>query len=487
MSEIKSEKPNIHISATPEVSQLLGLHKVIEDGHNMHAPASKKAHEPVNLPVVDSEVTSKGVVDSHAASASHSPVLTAANSSHDLSHEIETLEEAAEKQAPWKKAIKTLAPYLAVFVVGLALYYFFLSKTDLSTVLDKIKPVTKTAVNQKETALQALEKQNLQSYRTWIAQYYFDVSDVKIIEPNADNSGNGLSNFQKYLLGLNPRSYDTLGLNMADSQALAAGINPLTGNTLTDQQKQILDKYFDMEVIMNRLALSNLNNSRNNIAGASVNSLNNQANIQQSQNNQSGAGVNALGGQPNIIQNNNYNNNINGTLQNNNSYTAPKTGANSMLFGEDSDIDQTKPGQLEIPSLKISVPVIWTQDSKNFDADLQSGVVHYPGTALPGQVGTTYISGHSSNYVWAKGSYNRVFSKLGDLADNSSFVITVYNKQGKTIKYHYVVTRRAEFKATDQAQFENSGTGTVALSTCWPVNTTQKRLVVFGELTQTER
>lgn len=480
MSEIKPEKPNIHINATSEVSQLLGLHKVAEDSHNAHAPATKKAHEPVNLPVVDSEVASKSVVDSHTVSVSHSPALSAAHSSHDLSHEIETLEEAAEKQASWKKALKTLAPYLAVFIVGLALYYFFLSKTDLSTVWDKIKPVTKTAVNQKETALQALEQQNLESYRTWIAQYYFDVSDVKIIEPNADNSGNGLSNFQKYLLGLNPRSYDTLGLGMADSQALAGGINPLTGSPLTDAQKQILDKYFDMEVIMNRLALSNLNNSKN-VAGA--NTGNNQfSNNQQPQNNQnSAAGINALGNQPNTTGQVSTNQ----TNQNPVSYTAPNTGSNLVL--DNSEIDQTKPGLLEIPSLKVSVPLVWTQDSKNFDRDLQNGVVHYPGTAMPGQIGTTYISGHSSNVPWAKGSYNRVFSKLGDLADNASFVITVYTKQGKTIKYHYVVSRRAEFKATDQEQFKNSGTQTVALSTCWPVNTTQKRLVVFGELTQTER
>jgi LPXTG-site transpeptidase (sortase) family protein len=366
---------------------------------------------------------------------------------------------------------------LAVFLVGFILYYFFLSNTDLSTVLTKIKPVTKTAQNQKESALLALEKQNLESYRTWIAQYYFDVSDVAIIEPDADNSGNGLSNFQKFLLGLNPRDYDTLSLGMADSQAIALGINPLTGNSLTDKQKEIVEKYFDMEVIMNRLTLSNLNNSRN-VAGVNTN------NQQQSYQNSS-VGANALGSSPNYNFNTNSRINSGFNNQNQSNYTAPQTGAD-LVFG-DSEIDQTKPGLLEIPSLKVSAPIVWTSNPKNFDRDLQSGVVHYPGTAMPGQIGTTYISGHSSNVPWAKGSYNQVFSRLGDLGINSSFIITVYTKEGKTFKYHYVVNRRAEFKATDQEQFKNSGTQTVALSTCWPVNTTQKRLVVFGELTQTER
>ncbi len=473
MSEIKSEKPTLHVNASPEVGEILGFNKQADEAHSGHSQPTKKAHEPAGLPVVDS----------HAVSSSHSPAIKAEESSHDT-HKKEITDETEKNKAGLKRSFKIAAPYLAVFFVGLLLYYFFLSKTDLSTVLDKIKPSNKTVQTPKETALMELEKQNLENYRTWIAQYYFDVSDVAIIDPNGDNSGNGLSNFQKYLLGLNPRSYDTLGLGMADSQALALGLNPLTGSPLNDKQKEIVDKYFDMEVIMNRLALSNLNNSRNNIAGAAVG--NNNYNISNSQ-----------------VQNNQQNNNtgsldVRGYQQNNNSisnqnnavYVAPKTGVNLTpvsSYSDNSDIDQAKPGLLEVPSLKISVPIVWTQDSKNFDRDLQSGVVHYPGTALPGQIGTTYISGHSSNYAWAKGSYNKIFSKLGDLANNASFIVTVYTKEGKTIKYHYVVTHRAEYKATDQAQFENAGTQTVALSTCWPVNTTQKRLVVFGELTQTER
>src|SRR6185369_5277191 len=89
--------------------------------------------------------------------------------------------------------------------------------------------------------------------------FYYDVSDPRVIDPDTDNSGNGLTNFQKFLLNLNPKSYDTLGLGMADSEALAEGINPLSGQHLTDSQKQILDKYFDMETIMNKLALNKMN------------------------------------------------------------------------------------------------------------------------------------------------------------------------------------------------------------------------------------
>ena len=130
---------------------------------------------------------------------------------------------------------------------------------------------------------------------------------------------------------------------------------------------------------------------------------------------------------------------------------------------------------------------MWSDDPKDFDKDLQSGVIHYPGTAMPGQIGTTYISGHSSNFAWAKGSFKQVFAVLGKLADNTSFKITVVQKNGKDAIFHYVVTGRKEYSPTDQAQFANSGKSVVALSTCWPVGSTAKRLVVYGELTQTEK
>lgn len=437
-------------SAPPEIGEVLGFNKT-DDSHanTAHAEASD-AHLPV--------------VDSHAVKPDDSKVA------HTLPHQIETLEEAQSKQPAWQKALRSVAPYFAVFAVGIVLYYFFLSKTDISSILDKIKPVKTAVQSPKETALQTLEKQNTAAYQTWISQYYFDVSDTAVIDPNADNSGNGLSNFQKFLLNLNPRSYDTLGLGMADSQAIAQGVNPLTGGKLNDAQKSVIDKYFDMEVVMNRLAISNLNNSRN-VAGASVTSNSAQQSNQINQNFQTNQGnINNQQGQTSINQTN---------------FIAPATGP--QVAANDLDIDQSKPGLLEIPSLKITAPLMWTQDPKNFDNDLQSGVVHYPGTALPGQTGTAYISGHSSNYIWAKGSYNHIFTHLDNLANNTSFSITVYLKDGKSAKLHFVVTRRQEYSPTDQSQFQNAGVPTVALSTCWPVNTTQKRLVVFGELTQVEK
>ena len=132
----------------------------------------------------------------------------------------------------------------------------------------------------------------------------------------------------------------------------------------------------------------------------------------------------------------------------------------------------------------MKIPLIWSKTPNDLLNDLQNGVVHYPGTALPGEIGTSYISGHSSNYAWAKGNYNEIFAKLNDLQKNDSVSIKATTTTGKEVTYHYVVTAKDIFKADDQRQFANIGKSTIGLSTCWPIGTSTKRLVVFAQLSQ---
>lgn len=422
--------------AAEEVAAYLGLDKTAED----HAP---KAHsegdaKPALLPVADlpvAPVESRDIADVSASESVETEVS-------DSGEKAKT-----DKGAAVLKTVKTVLPYAGIFVVGLFLYYFFFSGFNFSGLFTQ---KAKNPTAPKETALAQLQTQQSDAYYAWVKSYYYDVSDSKITDPNGDNSGNGLTNFQKYLLKLNPKAYDTLGLGMADSQALAAGINPLSGGKITDDQKAVLEKYIDMEVAMNRMTVYALQNPGR-VAGEGVGFVLPLAN---------------------------------GSVQGSQT-TVPQTGADLGIA--ESNINTDVAGRLEIPSLKVNVPIIWTKDTKNFNTDLQTGVVHYPGTALPGEIGTAYISGHSSNFVWAKGDYNQVFAHLGDLADNTSFKVTLVGKDGRDIILHYVVTGRKEFAPTDQEQFKNTGESVVALSTCWPVGSTAKRLVVFGTLTQVEK
>lgn len=410
---------------------------------------SKDSHAEVVPHLEHTSVAGLPVVDDHGhKSHGHAAVAVAHG---DDEHIGENSSSSA-----FVSALKIAVPYVLVFAVGIFVYFFFFSKVDL-TALFKTREVAKTV---KDTAMEELQKQNVENYNKWIAGYYFDVSDSKVLDMNADNSGNGLSNFQKFMLNLNPKSYDSAGLGRADSESLNAGINPLSGLSLNDRQKQLMDRYIDMETVMNKLALSKIKN-QGSVAGA-----------QTIPNSSMSGGDPVVSASPQTTS---------GTQ------TSTNPASEVIALHADIDINTDIPGRVEISSIGVNVPIIWSKTAESFDKDLQSGVVHYPGTAMPGQVGTSYISGHSSNYAWARGEFNKVFSKLGDLPKNTSFKITVVQKNGKDAILHYVVTETKEFAATDPAQFQNGGNSVVALSTCWPIGTTQRRLVVFGQLTQVEK
>jgi LPXTG-site transpeptidase (sortase) family protein len=450
------QTPKPHVSATPQVANWLKLKVPENEAAPVEVPSSDL---PIKgLPIAQSVPEPPSLVEQAKNSGAFSKIVgnlyikdQPVEQGHDHSvpsQHFENMSKTLPKNNTALKIVKAAVPYLAIFTLAIFVYFFFFSGVNFSDYFQvKASPATP-----KETALQQLEGQSLASYQTWIAQFYFDVTDNKLLDPEADNSANGLTNFEKYLLNLNPKSYDTLGLGMSDSESLARGINPLSGAPLNDSQKQIIDRYFDMEVISNRLTLQQLKKNGGAVAGASV----------------SGSVVSGASSGP----------------QNSPSAGAAQTGG---VLGSDVEVNTSIPGRLEIPSLNANAPLMWTDDPKNFDQDLQSGVVHYPGTSLPGQIGTAYISGHSSNYVWAKGNYNHVFTHLGDLADNTSFKITVVQKNGHDAILHYVVVGRQQYDPKDQAQFQNTGNSVVALSTCWPVGSTAKRLVVFGQLTQVEK
>ena len=116
-----------------------------------------------------------------------------------------------------------------------------------------------------------------------------------------------------------------------------------------------------------------------------------------------------------------------------------------------------------------------------FMEELKKGVVRYPGTARPGEVGNAFVFGHSSNYPWIKSEYNDIFALLDNLATGDE-IIVFYDQ----VKYVYHVTDRATVKPGDVKTLESRDKTRKELSlmTCWPVGTTLERLIIFAELAE---
>ena len=146
--------------------------------------------------------------------------------------------------------------------------------------------------------------------------------------------------------------------------------------------------------------------------------------------------------------------------------------------------------RLVIPKLGKNVPLVdvMIDHGANFETmhevfmeELRKGVVRYPGTAEPGNLGNVFIFWHSSNFPWVKSEYNDIFALLDKLEKGDEIIIYYFQK-----KYVYTVTEHREVKPGDVKTLEtrDKTKRELSLMTCWPVGTTLDRLIVFAELNE---
>lgn len=133
-----------------------------------------------------------------------------------------------------------------------------------------------------------------------------------------------------------------------------------------------------------------------------------------------------------------------------------------------------------IPKINVEIPVIYDQsgvDEKTVQKALESGVVHYANTPLPGQDGNLVIVGHSSNNIFNKGKYKFAFVLLSKMENGDTFML---QKNGK--RYVYKVYNKQIVKPNDIGVLNaQTKAATATLITCDPPGTSVNRLVVVGE------
>jgi LPXTG-site transpeptidase (sortase) family protein len=167
-----------------------------------------------------------------------------------------------------------------------------------------------------------------------------------------------------------------------------------------------------------------------------------------------------------------------GLINNRISYDASTVVGGAVSGASTTNYDLNRAGRISIPRLNLQVPLLWPKDPTEFDADLTQGVIHYPGTALPGQRGIIYVSGHSSDYIWKHDPMAQIFTKLNYLKPGDDIYLDVYGVDGKVQNFRYQVTGSKTYKPDDQAQFIDNSGNILNLSTCWPIGTSTNRLVV---------
>lgn len=139
-------------------------------------------------------------------------------------------------------------------------------------------------------------------------------------------------------------------------------------------------------------------------------------------------------------------------------------------------IDENAPPKIGIPKIAVDAPVVYGQtviDEKAFQRALRDGVVHYPATATPGELGNVVIFGHSSGQWWAPGNYKFVFSLLDKLVPKDQITLDY-----RGIRYVYEVTGTRIVVPEDVSVLKPSDDHRLTLITCTPVGSNKKRLII---------
>lgn len=133
-----------------------------------------------------------------------------------------------------------------------------------------------------------------------------------------------------------------------------------------------------------------------------------------------------------------------------------------------------------VPIIKISDADLIKRDWGALETDIQNalrdGVVHYPGTAEPGENGNVVITGHSSYFSWDPGRFKDVFALLHEVIVGDTVI--VYHNQ----KAYFYQVYGIEVVTPDKVDvLTQNGDNRLTLITCTPVGTNLKRLVVFAK------
>jgi len=145
--------------------------------------------------------------------------------------------------------------------------------------------------------------------------------------------------------------------------------------------------------------------------------------------------------------------------------TAPR------LSGQESKITDYN---ISVPKLKIEKAIVRINGN-----DLSTGLIHYPGTSLPGQYGNAVIFGHSVlPQFFNPKNYNTIFSTIPTLREGDDILVDFDG-----ILYHYQVVKLTEVLPGDVSVLEQRYDGEyLSLVTCVPPGTYLRRLVVQSRL-----
>lgn len=154
--------------------------------------------------------------------------------------------------------------------------------------------------------------------------------------------------------------------------------------------------------------------------------------------------------------------------------------ASPIIIPSDGQLNVSPEPKIIIPKLNVEAPIVTDapdNQEENIQKALERGVVLYPNTGQPGELGNQVFFGHSSNNLFNRGDYKYVFVLLGKLDTGDVIYVNFNSKQ-----YTYRVIDKRIVKPTQvEVLAEQPVPSLITLITCDPPGSNVNRLVIQAE------
>lgn len=173
-------------------------------------------------------------------------------------------------------------------------------------------------------------------------------------------------------------------------------------------------------------------------------------------------------------------------LKDNLSLTAPIKGVSISIYQGNfpsivSNIKRQKKPNFNNFTLSIPRLVINNANVEVESNDIDKYLAHLPGTALPGERGNVFISGHSSGLINIKGDnfYRTIFASLSKLKPGDEIKVIAGGQQFSYKVSAFKIVNPKDLSVVEPPDYEGRY---ITLMTCVPPGFNTKRLIVIGKL-----
>jgi len=135
--------------------------------------------------------------------------------------------------------------------------------------------------------------------------------------------------------------------------------------------------------------------------------------------------------------------------------------------------DDISANRLIITKIGVNAPIV---ESKNSEYGLSLGAWHIPKSANPTKIGNMVLTGHRFKYLPPSNLTFYLFDKL----EPGDIVSIIWNQK----TYYYKIRETKVVDKTDLSVEAPSDKPIITMYTCTPIYSTEKRLVVIGDLVE---